>query len=450
MQKLEKRKTYTPKNTSLVLGSVTSNLNKEETLSDASSKTFSNNSEENLSQHTGNQNLRVSDIVYVQNIKGQPLMPCKQQKANKLLKQDKAKVVKRKPFTIQLTTATGETTQSITLGVDAGAIKIGYSAVSDTKELSCGEVTIRTDIKDLLTEKRMYRRNRRNKLWYRQPRFNNRKRSEGWLAPSVQHKIDTHLTLINKIKMMLPVNKVVVEVAKFDTQKLENPDIEGEEYQQGQTSGYDNLRAFILYRDNYTCQICKEQGGIFDIHHIHERSKGGSNRSDNLVALHTTCHKAYHAGKIKHKFQKPKSFKETSIMNNIWTRVVDQLGCDYTFGYITKRKRINLGLEKSHVNDAFVITNVETQTRCKINTSKQIRRNNRQLQQNRKGQKLAIRRQRYKLQSGDIISFKNKELICNGMFNLGKYVSFIKNIHNIKYAKIEDVKVIKYGKGIQI
>jgi hypothetical protein len=137
-------------------------------------------------------------------------------------------------------------------------------------------------------------------------------------------------------------------------------------------------------------------------------------------------------------------------MNNVWSRVVDVLKADKTFGYITKRKRLDLGLNKTHYNDAFVISGGEKQERCKFISSKQIRRNNRQLQQNRKGQKLAIRKTKYKIQSGDVVRFNNKKLICNGMFNLGKYVSFAKNIFNYKYAKINVVRVLHYGKGIQI
>lgn len=450
MQKLEKRKTYIPTDTSLVSSSMVLSLNKEETLSEQDLKTFSNNSEENHSQHTGNQNLRVSDIVYVQNIKGQPLMPCKQQKANKLLKQGKAVVAKRKPFTIQLTIATGETTQPITLGVDAGSKVIGFSAITEKKELISGELELRQDVSDKLTERAMYRRGRRNKLWYREPRFNNRKREEGWLAPSIQHKLDTHQTLINKITKLLPINNVVVEVAKFDTQKLQNADIEGVEYQQGQMSEYNNLRAFIFTRDNYTCQICKEQGGVLETHHIIQRKDGGSNRPDNLVTLHLKCHKDFHSGKIKHEFTKPKSFKDTSIMNNVWTRLVDKNNYEHTFGYITKEKRQKLELEKSHVNDAFVIAGGSNQTRCRISDLKQIRRNNRCLQLNRKGFAPSIRRQRYKIQPNDLVKIDKKQYMSKGSFNKGTWIKLTDNYGNTINKNIENIELVKYGKGIQI
>ncbi len=450
MQKLGKRNTYIPTDTSLVGSSMVLSLNREEILSEQDLKTFSNNSEENHSQHTGNQNLRVSDIVYVQNIKGQPLMPCKQQKANKLLKQGKAIVIKRKPFTIQLTIATGETTQPITLGIDAGSKVIGFSAITETQELVSGELELRQNVSEKLIERAMYRRGRRNKLWYREPRFNNRKREEGWLAPSIQHKLDTHQTLINKITKLLPINNIVVEVAKFDTQKLQNADIEGAEYQQGQMSGYNNLRAFIFTRDKYTCQICKEQGGILETHHIIQRKDGGSNRPDNLVTLHLKCHKDFHSGKIKHKFTKPKSFKDTSVMNNVWTRLVDKNNYEHTFGYITKENRQKLELEKSHVNDAFIIAGGSNQTRCIISNLKQIRRNNRCLQLNRKGFKPSIRRQRYKIQSNDLVKFDNKIYTSKGVFNKGTWVKLTDDLGNTINKNIKCVEVTKYGKGLQI
>ena len=449
MQKLGKRNTYIPTDTSLVCSPMISNVNKEETLSHTNSKTYSNNLEENQSQHTGNQNLRVSDIVYVLNIRGQPLMPCKPTKAKHLLKQNKAKVVSCKPFTIQLTKATGETKQQITLGIDSGYKEIGFSAVTKKKELLSGELTLRTDVSKKLTERRMYRIQKRNKLWYRKPRFLNRVKSKhkGWLAPSVQHKVDSHIRLINKIKSILPITKTIIEVAKFDAQKLQNVDIEGVEYQQGQMEGYDNLRAFILYRDNYTCQICKKKEGIFDIHHIIQRKKGGSNRPDNLVCVHTKCHQDFHKGKIKHNFTKPKCFKQIPIMNNIRKYVVDKLGCDYTYGYITKRMRKDLGLDKTHYNDAFVIANGGKQIRCNVIKTKVIRRNNRCLQINRKGFKPSIRKQRYKLQSGDIVNFENNYYVSKGSHCKGSRAIIVFNGKN-KSVSIKQLEVNSYGKGI--
>jgi len=130
--------------------------------------------------------------IYVLNIRGQPLMPTTQHNGKKLLQEGKATVVKRCPFTIQLTYATGETTQPIKLGVDIGFTNIGFSAKTDKLEVISGTLTLRKDVSKKITEKSMYRRTRRNRLEYRPPRFDNRTRPEGWLAPSVQHRHDSY------------------------------------------------------------------------------------------------------------------------------------------------------------------------------------------------------------------------------------------------------------------
>ena len=138
-------------------------------------------------------------------------MPTTPSKARKLLKQGKAKVVKRTPFTIQLLTATGEVKQDITLGMDAGSKTIGLSATTDKDELFSAEVELRNDIVDLLSTRRQNRRTRRNKLRYRKARFLNRvgSKNKGWLAPSVENKIQTHLKVIDKLRKILPISKKI-------------------------------------------------------------------------------------------------------------------------------------------------------------------------------------------------------------------------------------------------
>ena len=445
-QKLGRRNTYTPSGASQARSPVAVSLNREETLSEHGLKTLPNIIYVNQQSGKTEQDLRVP----VLNMRGEPLMPCKPAKARHLLKEEKAKVVSRKPFTIQLTMATGETKQDITLGVDSGYKEVGFSATTDSKEFISGEVTLRSDVSKKLEERRMYRRHRRNRLWYRKPRFMNRtskKKKKGWLAPSIRHKVDSHVRIVDKIKSFLPVTRVVVEVAKFDTQKLQNVDIEGVEYQQGQMRGYDNLRAFILYRDDYTCQICNKKEGVFDIHHIIQRKDGGSNRPDNLVCVHKDCHEKFHNGKIKHNFFKPKSFKQTVIMNNIRRYVVERLGCDYTYGYITKRDRIDFGLEKTHYNDAFVISGGQNQTRSVIYKISLSRRNNRCLQLNRKGFVRSIRRKRYDVQPRDIVEYKGKEYISNGCHCKGSRVVIDCDGKNKSVSK-KLVEIKSYGKGI--
>ena len=226
-QQLSGKLNSTPTDTSLVCRIGRDGLNKEETLSVRSVILPDNNLEENRSRHTGSSGLRVQNIVYVLNMRGEPLMPTTQQKSLKLLKQNEAKVVKRCPFTIQLKYATGETKQPLTLGIDSGYTKVGFSVTSSTEEIMAGELKLRTDIPKKLEERRMYRRGRRNKLWHRKPRFDNRTKPKGWLAPSLEHKVQTHIRLVDKIKSILPITKTTVEVANFDTQKMQNPEISG-------------------------------------------------------------------------------------------------------------------------------------------------------------------------------------------------------------------------------
>ncbi|MCK5017253.1 MAG: HNH endonuclease, partial [Candidatus Peribacteraceae bacterium] len=384
------------------------------------------------------------------NMRGQPLMPTTQQKANKLLKQGNAKAVKRTPFTIQLKYATGETKQPITLGIDSGYKHVGFSAVSGKGELISGELKLRVDVSKRIQDRAMYRRTRRNKLWYRKPRFDNRAKSKkkGWLSPSIMHKVETHIRLVDKLRSILPITKVIVEVAKFDTHKLQDIDIKGAEYQQGQMQGYDNLRAFVLYRDNYTCQICNKKDGVMNIHHIIQRKDGGSDRPDNLVTVHKSCHDKFHSGKIKHNFTRPKSFRQTVIMNNIRRYIVDRLDCDHTYGYITKRKRIDQQLQKSPVNDAFVIAESDGQSRCRSFEVKQVRRNNRCIQLNRKGFAPAIRRQRYQYQPNDIISVDNKQYRVKGVHCKGTRVMVSDGIGNDRSISLKKAELNYHGKGL--
>ena len=153
-----------------------------------------------------------------------------------MLKAGKAVVVRRTPFTIKLTIATGETKQDVTLGVDAGARHVGISATTEKEEVFASEVALRQDITGLLADRLAFRRARRNrKTRYRAPRFNNRVRSKhkGWLAPSVENRIQAHMSRIEAVCRLLPVTKIVIETASFDIQKIRNPEVEGTGYQQG-------------------------------------------------------------------------------------------------------------------------------------------------------------------------------------------------------------------------
>lgn len=159
-------------------------------------------------------------------------------KARRLLKNGLAHVMYRIPFTIQLDYDTTNFIQPISLGIDAGSKHIGISATTSEKELYAADVELRNDIVEKLSTRREQRRTRRNRLRYRRARFNNRVSSKrkGWLAPSIENKIQTHLTVVEKIHKFLPITNIIVETAAFDIQKIKNPSISGKEYQQGEQS----------------------------------------------------------------------------------------------------------------------------------------------------------------------------------------------------------------------
>ena len=200
-------------------------------------------------------------------------MPCSPAKARVLLREKKARVKRRTPFTIQLTTATGEARQDVSLGVDAGYRHVGLSASTEKAELYASEAVLRDDITDLLSARLALRRARRNrKTRYRAPRFSNRvhSKNKGWLAPSVEHKIASHLKLVENVCRLLPVTNITVETASFDMQAIKNPDIKGTEYQQGEQLGFWNVREYVLWRDGHQCQHCRGKSGdpILNVHHL--------------------------------------------------------------------------------------------------------------------------------------------------------------------------------------
>jgi N6-L-threonylcarbamoyladenine synthase len=305
-------------------------------------------------------------FVYVLNQRGKPLMPTGPRKARVLIKQGRAKVVRRTPFTIQLTMATGETVQPVSLGVDAGTKYVGLSATTTKVALYEAEVILRTDIQDLLAGRRAFRRTRRwRKIRYRQPRFLNRKNRVSKLPPSVQNKVDVHVKVVQRVCRLLPVTNIVVETAQFDIQKIHNPDIQGKEYQHGPQEGFWNVREYVLFRDGHKCQHCrgKSKDKILNVHHVESRKTGG-NSPDNLITLCRTCHKTIHRENLVHLFKRArKSFRDAGQMTTMRRFVLEAIRAVHpivheTYGYITKWIRVTNGLEKSHV--------VETQQRLRL------------------------------------------------------------------------------------
>jgi hypothetical protein len=315
-------------------------------------------------------------------------MPCQPRKARLLLKAGKAKVVKRVPFTLQLLYGSSGYKQEVSLGIEAGTQHIGVSATTEKAVLFEAEVIPRTDIQQLLATRRQLRRARRNRnMRYRKKRFLNRKRQQGWLPPSVQHKVDAHIKTIKLVHRILPVGKTTIEVAQFDLQKIKHPEIEGKEYQQGPLLGFWNVREYVLFRDGHRCQWCqgKSKDPILNVHHIESRKTGG-NRPDNLITLCETCHDLIHRTHQEQKIErKSKGFRDASQMGVMRWRIYEQAKELYpyvhvTYGYITKHIRIENNLEKSHVVDARCISGHPLS--CSQGTwylIKMVRRNNRQL-----------------------------------------------------------------------
>ena len=305
-------------------------------------------------------------IVYVLNKHGNPLMPCNPCKARKLLKQGKAKVKRTDPFAIQLLYGSTGYKQPITLGIDAGSKHIGVSASTTRQELYAADVEIRNDIVEKLSARRQNRRTRRNrKTRYRKPRFQNRVRSKnkGWLTPSIESKINSHFRVVKDVYKILPISKIIVEVASFDIQKIKNPNITGAEYQQGDQLGFENVREYVLWRDGHICQCCKgkSKDKILEVHHIESRKTGG-NSPNNLITLCRTCHEEHHKGTVKlpSKIKRGVSFRDATFMGIMRWSFYNHLKAIYhnvhmTYGYITKHNRINNNLPKEHYIDAYCI-----------------------------------------------------------------------------------------------
>ena len=448
-------------------------------------------------------------MVYVKSVDGKALMPTSNAKARKLLKRKKAKVVSLRPFVIKLTYKTKtEYTQKLHLGIDSGYSNIGFSVIDAKQEYIAGEVKLLEGMKDRLCAKRSYRRVRRNRLRYRKPRWNNRVKSKkkGWLAPSLKHKLDTHIKFIDELKGILPIGKITIEVANFDIQKMKNPSISGKEYQKGDMLGFWNVREYVLHRDGHKCQNpdCKykdkdKKEQILKVHHIKYRSKGGTNRPENLITLCSKCHTPANHKKGKFLYdwcmngKKVRGFKDATFMSMIRWRLVNELKSKYdnvfiTYGYITKNHRIKNGIEKSHLNDAFAIAKgtsqvrtsnkfeviqsrlknrslemfydskiIDTRTGKKVsgadlNCGRSTRNKNLNTENLRKyrGAKISkgqrrIRKQKYFYQPNDLVKYNGKVYTVKGTQNKGRSIA-LKEIK--KFPKMELLTPYVFKKGL--
>jgi len=303
-------------------------------------------------------------MVFVLNQTGKPLMPCRPVVARLLLKEGKARVVHRIPFTIRMLIPTTNYTQEVVAGMDTGSKQLGCAAVANGQVVYCAEVTLRNDVSKRMRKRKEYRRSRRGrKIRYRPARQDNRKslRRKGRLAPSIRSKIESHLREKRFVESVLPVTTWIVETANFDIHRITNPGISGTGYQEGSQQGFNNVKAYVLHRDGYRCQYRKagtKHAKQLHIHHITFRSQGGSDAPDNLVTLCQRCHEQLHAGAIempqrKRMMSKTRAATHMGIIQSILKK--SGWGFAETFGYITKARRQQLGLPKTHVNDAIAV-----------------------------------------------------------------------------------------------
>lgn len=314
-----------------------------------------------------------------------PLSPCRPVTARKLLKAKKAAVFRLFPFTIILRKVVEETPEPITIKLDPGSKTTGIALIQGEKVVWGAELTHRGQkIKASLESRCSLRRNRRNrKTRYRQPRFLNRTRQKGWLAPSLQHRVETTLTWVRKLIKLTPINSIVQELVRFDLQKLENPEVSGIEYQQGQLAGYE-VREYLLEKWDRKCAYCGVKNVPFEVEHIHPKSKGGTDRISNLAIACHNCNQEkgnrdirdFLSGKpdllnriLK---QAKSSLKDATAVNSTRWSLFNQLketGLPISTGSggLTKFNRTRLNLPKSHWLDAACVGKVET---LKILTNK--------------------------------------------------------------------------------
>ena len=223
----------------------------------------------------------------------QTLAPTDSIRARRLLKQNKAAVFKKFPFTIILKREDeNPSLPDLTLKIDPGSKTTGVALVNQ----ATGDIVFAAEIshhgeaiKASLESRKSLRRGRRNrKTRYRKPRFLNRTRVEGWVPPSLNSRISNVTTWVKRLARIFPIANLAMELVKFDLQKMQNPEISGIQYQQGELAGYE-VREYLLEKFNRTCAYCKKKNLALQIEHINARSRGGSNRVSNLTLACQSC-----------------------------------------------------------------------------------------------------------------------------------------------------------------
>jgi len=306
-------------------------------------------------------------LVYVINKNGNKLMPCKPAKARKLLRDGKAKIVNRCPFTIQLQWDCEENVQPVTLGIDKGSHYTGFSAVGIGQILISGIINHRTNIKDKMTARRGNRRQRRSSLWYRSKRFLNRATSKrsGRLPPSIFANAQEVIRVVRQLP--LPISSCVIEDVQVDIARLNNPELLGKEYHKSNRLD-ENLRIATLMRDEYQCTYCGKKNTRLQVHHIVPRHQGGKDTIKNVTTLCQSCHEKLHQGKITINASGISGFKDKIAQRTMQGKsylyqTLEKLApVSKVFGYQTALWRKDLGLPKEHDVDALCVATLDRRT----------------------------------------------------------------------------------------
>ena len=315
--------------------------------------------------------------VFVLDKKKQPLMPCHPARARELLRKKRAAVWRLKPFTIILKDRVGGDTQATELKYDAGSKVTGIALVvhgaQGAKVAWAAHLHHRGQaIRDALLSRRGIRRSRRHrKTRYRAPRFLNRTRPEGWLAPSLQSRVDNIASWTKKLIRLTPITNLTSELVRFDMQKLRNPEIDGVAYQRGTLFGFE-LREYLLYKWQHRCAYCSSENVPLELDHVVPKSKGGSDSVTNLVLACRPCNekkanrsievflakKPELLKKISQQLKSP--LKDAAAINTIRYAIGERLktfGLPIGFGTggHTKFNRTSQGYDKDHWIDAVCV-----------------------------------------------------------------------------------------------
>ncbi len=319
----------------------------------------------------------MSNFIFVLDTKGRPLSPCKPGVGRSLLKAGKASVFRRFPFTIILNKEVNASPEPLEIKLDPGSQTTGIAIKQGDKIIFGAELQHRgQQIKEALLSRRQLRRGRCNrKTRYRQARFLNRTRPDGWLAPSLQHRVETTLRWVRKLMRIAPITSIAQELVRFDLQLMHNPEISGVLYQQGELQGYE-VREYLLTKWNRQCAYCSVENVPFEIEHIQPKSRGGSDRVSNLTLACHDCNqkkgnqdvRAFLATKpdLLNRILKQAKLplKDAAAVNSTrWAlfNALTETGLPVTTGTggQTKFNRNRLGLPKSHWLDAACVGNVE-------------------------------------------------------------------------------------------